>query len=259
VSRLEGRWLIQIDELPVFILNLLNQDAPKDRGRVKEFLYWMRRLRQQHGGVRWMLAGSIGLDTVTARLNMADAINDLRIVKLGAFDVPTAHAFLEALAAAHDVQLGEAVRAHVVDRAGWPAPFYLQLIFHELRDVKGPVTVNDVDRVIEDLTGPQHRNYFDYWRQRLYEELGSADAEHACTLLHNCCRSAAGATRSSLSLALAHAIPDAAAREGKLRYLLDVFHNDGYLIEESARWRFLSPLLREYWLRRLAPPEGENA
>jgi hypothetical protein len=44
----------------------------------------------------------------------------------------------------------------------------------------------------------------------------------------------------------------------KVRYLLDVLENDGYLVEEGKRWRFRSPLLREYWLRRVAPPESAN-
>ncbi|MGH9893053.1 MAG: hypothetical protein ACREA0_13885 [bacterium] len=74
LSGLERRWLLQIDELPVFILKLLN-DGDAARERVREFLYWMRRLRLEFPAVRWMLAGSIGLDTVTARLNVADAIN----------------------------------------------------------------------------------------------------------------------------------------------------------------------------------------
>jgi hypothetical protein len=46
LSKLDGRWLIQIDELPVFVLKLLNQDQPAERALVREFLYWMRRLRQ---------------------------------------------------------------------------------------------------------------------------------------------------------------------------------------------------------------------
>ncbi|MGH8573015.1 MAG: hypothetical protein ACREX8_10645, partial [Gammaproteobacteria bacterium] len=44
LSGLEGHWLLQIDELPVFILRLLN-DGDAARERVREFLYWMRRLR----------------------------------------------------------------------------------------------------------------------------------------------------------------------------------------------------------------------
>jgi uncharacterized protein len=259
VSKLEGRWLIQIDELPVFILKLLGQGEAGDRARVREFLYWMRRIRLQHADIRWMLAGSIGLDTVTARLNIADAINDLRIVNLGAFDTTTANALLQALCAAYKVQAGEAVRAHIVRRTGWPTPYYLQLIFKELRDVKGEVNEQHVDGAIDELLGHHNRTYFDYWRQRLYDELGRTDAEHAMTLLHVCCRSHEGASRSALNLALAAAIPDAAARGDRLRYLLDVFQSDGYLIEIESRWRFLSPLLREYWRRRLAPPEDTNA
>jgi hypothetical protein len=61
-----------------------------------------------------------------------------------------------------------------------------------------------------------------------------------------------------LSLVLAGSIPDPTAREDKLRYLLDVLQNDGYLVDVDSRWRFLSPLLREYWLRRLAPQEDRN-
>jgi hypothetical protein len=263
VSKLDGRWLIQVDELPVFVLKMLGKGGEAERARVREFLYWMRRIRQQHSGVRWILAGSIGLDTVTARLNMADAINDLRIEKLGAFDAVTADGMLRSLAAAYQVQLEEEVRGYIVSRAGWPAPYYLQLVFHELRELSGAVTEANVDAAIEYLLGPQHKNYFDYWRQRLYEELGTLDAELALGLLNHCCRTPEGVKRSSLSLVLAGPIAEPLKREEKLRYLMDIFENDGYLAQVDGRWCFRSPLLREFWLRRVAPPlempEGPNA
>ena len=151
------------------------------------------------------------------------------------------------------------MRNYIVDRAGWPAPYYLQLLFHELRDIKGEVSEAHVDNAVEELLGPHHSTYFDYWRQRLYEELGRADADYAVNLLHKLCRVPEGAIRSTLSLALASAIPDSAVREDKLRYLLNVLQGDGYLVETNNRLCFLFPLLREYWLRRLAPPENTNA
>jgi hypothetical protein len=258
LCKLEGRWLIQIDELPVFVLKLLNHNEPVARERVREFLYWLRRLRLEFGDVRWFLAGSIGLDTVTTRLNMADSINDLQIETLGAFDVPTAHALLAALAAEYQIDLSDAVCEHVVAKVGWPVPYYLQLVFHELRGIERPITPADVDSAIENLLGPQHRNYFDYWRQRLFEELGRPDAEYAICLLNSACRPPDGAPRSILSQALASAIAEPGLREEKLRYLLDVLQNDGYLIEENRHWSFRSPLLREFWLRRVAP-DGEHA
>jgi uncharacterized protein len=255
LSRLEGRWLVQVDELPVFLLKLL---APDDsRSRVREFLYWLRRVRQQFSGIRWFLAGSIGLDTVAARLNMADAINDLRIVTLGAFEAETADALLARLADAYGVELSQDVRQHIVTSAGWPAPYYLQLIFHGIRR-KRAATVADVDAAIDNLLGPQHRNYFDYWRQRLFEELGTPDAQYAIRLLNAACRMPAGVSRTVLSHTLAESLADPRAREEKLRYVLDVLRNDGYLVQAKNRWSFQFPLLREYWLRRVAPLENSH-
>lgn len=141
---------------------------------------------------------------------------------------------------------------------GWPAPYYLQLVFHELRSVTGAISQADVDRAIEDLLGPQHRNYFDYWRQRLFEELGLLDAGYAIAVLNAACHAPDGVPRPILSQVLAPAIGEPGMREEKLRYLLDVLQNDGYLVEENRRWSFRSPLLREYWLRRVAP-DGEHA
>ena len=132
---LEHPILIQVDELPVFALKLLNRSAPdSNQERIREFLYWLRRLRLQYSSVRWILAGSIGLDTVASRLNIADAINDLRIETLGAFDLSTSHAFLASLAQAYQLELSEAVRSHMIAKVGWPIPYYLQLIFSKLRE-----------------------------------------------------------------------------------------------------------------------------
>src|SRR5258706_8791166 len=102
--------LIQVDELPVFALKLLNRTDDTDQSRIREFLYWLRRLRLQYPKIRWMLAGSIGVDTVASRLNIADSINDLRIETLGAFDNPPAHALLQRLAGAYGIELDLPVR-----------------------------------------------------------------------------------------------------------------------------------------------------
>jgi hypothetical protein len=256
LSKLEDRWLIQIDELPVFVLKLLNHGATPQRERVREFLYWLRRLRLQYTSVRWMLAGSIGLDTVTTRLNIADSINDLRIVTLGAFDSDAADAMLQVLATTHRLPLSGEVRSYIIAKAGWPAPYYLQLIFHQLRDSNHPLTTADVDKAIEDLLRPSHKNYFDYWRQRLTEELGQPDAGYAITVLNAACQDSAGVSRDLLSQRLAASIQDAGDRDEKLRYILDILQNDGYLVEAQERWHFQFPLLREYWRRRVAPPSG---
>ena len=87
----------------------------------------------------------------------------------------------------------------------------------------------------------------------------AADAGHAQELLTAAARDPQGATLSTFSQVLANFVPDERNRQDRLRYLLDVLANDGYLVEQERRYLFRFPLLREYWLRRVAPPPAEEA
>lgn len=88
----EKRIIICVDELPIFIVALLNEENGEEK--TKNFLNWFRSIRQDyHHKIKWILAGSIGLDTITARHNMGDTINDLASFPLGEFDSPTSSSF----------------------------------------------------------------------------------------------------------------------------------------------------------------------
>jgi len=255
LTELDGNWLICVDEVPVFLIKLLKQDDGHER--VRGFLYWLRNLRQEHHrNIRWILAGSIGLDTVAARLGLGDTINDLAVTPLGAFDPPTASLFLENLAMSYDIVLEEETRRYIIDQLGWPVPYYIQVVFSKLLDIKGENEISDnalVDRVFAELLSPAHKGYFDYWRQRLAEELGAPDAGLAVNLLNHACRDAKGVRREILKQALGEQINEPDAREEKLRYLLDILENDGYLVILDDRYRFRLELLRRYWEKRVAP------
>lgn len=255
IGDLAGRWLITVDEVPVFLLHLMQQDD--GLARVRGFLYWLRNLRQDHHAtVRWIVAGSIGLDTVAARHGLGDTVNDLIPMPLGAFESDTADAFLQALADSYQLDMSAEIRRHLIQQLGWPVPYYLQILFGELYDrVQDGATLDTAlaDRVFDDLLDPTHKGYFDYWRQRLTEELGRPDDGHAVHLLNHCARDPNGASRSVLTQALGERIAEPEAREDRLRYLLDILESDGYLVQVDGRWRFRLELLRRYWLKRVAP------
>ena len=84
--------------------------------------------------------------------------------------------------------------------------------------------------------------------------LGQPDAGFAETILNACCRAPEGASRSVLESCLAASLADPQAREEKLKAILDILERDGCLIEQRPRYLFRFPLLREYWVRRVAPP-----
>ncbi len=252
----DSQRLMLVDEVPIFVLNLVREDPSGNRAR--QFLSWFRELRQnpdRQGGLHWLLAGSIGLDTVAARLRFGDTINDLYLVRLGPFERDTARLFLSRLSAAYAFPIPGAALEHILDRVGWLIPYYLQLVFRELRAScgDGAPDVAAVDRVFEDVLSASKKGYFDYWRQRLKEELGRAEAGHALLLLNAAAADPDGVSRSTLGQVLAQRIQERDARDDRLRYLLDVLENDGYLVEHEKRYRFRSPLLREFWLRRVVP------
>ena len=252
LQKLDGRWLIQIDELPVFVLKLLGKDKQGETNRVAQFLYWLRRLRLQFPNLRWMLAGSIGLDTVAARIDVSDTINDLAIEKLGPFEKHSADLFLQELASSYDMNLSGAVRSRILKRVGWLAPYFLQLVFHQLKEIGKKPNNKDVDESINRLLQPDYKTHFDHWRQRLKKELGSPESGFAIDLLTAAAADPQGATHATLAQVLTRSIPEANARQEMLRYLLDVLSSDGYLVQHKHNYLFRIPLLREYWTRRFA-------
>jgi len=250
----DGRWLLQIDELPVFLLALLKPEGEEARRRAREFLYWLRRQRLSHVSIQWIAAGSIGLDAVAERHRLSDAVNDLSIFRLEAYDNSTADQLLETLARNYPLALPPEVRAYLIECVGWPIPYHLQLAYSALRDHcddRPEATRADVDAALEQLL--RQSSYFDTWRQRLQDELGRPDSDHAIGLLNAACQTPEGASRESLSLWLSTKIHDPDEKDGKLRYLLKVLAGDGYWVEAEGRHRFRSFLLREYWRRHIAP------
>lgn len=251
-----GHWLVQVDELPVFLLKLLQTEDETARQRARDFLYWLRRLCNDYPSVQWIFAGSIGLDAVAERHRLTDAVNHLTIFRLEAYDAAVADRFLQALAESYHLILPPDVRAHLIATVGWPIPYHLQLLFSGLRDQcdgnNTSCTTADVDAVFEQLLQPVHSSYFDTWRQRLQDELGRVDSDYALRLLNAVCNDPQGVSRDVLGQLLAARISEPEAKDEKLRYLLKVLGNDGYLVEDQGGYRFRSFLLREYWRRQVA-------
>ncbi len=252
---LEEPWLLLVDEIPVFILTLLREDPTGERART--FLNWFRQLRQDHDNVSWLLAGSIGLDAVVARENMGDVINDLNLQRLGKFDSRTSHELLTVLAASYELTLSAPVKQHAIDRIHWTIPYFLQLVFAEILDLCDETETNKpspdmVDQAFENLLSPAKKGYFDYWRQRLHEELGSPEDAMCIAMLTACARDAGGVRLQVLEQLMNRFINDVEERKIQTRYLLDVLENDGYIVFEDSRYIFRSPLLREFWVRRVA-------
>lgn len=251
------RWIIAVDELPLFVMELLKIDSTGLRAR--NFLHWLRDLRQGplqvEDSLRWVLAGSIGLDTVTRRYRMGDAINDLHIMHIGPFSKENADRFLQELSASAGLQVAPDSRRRLSELAGWRIPYHLQLLFSMFHDLcRERRTTNGSPELAEEafelLLEPSRRAYFDYWTQRLVDELGAPHEARALLLLKACAAQPTGASRESLRSLLGMQMSDVRERDDELSWLLDVLQADGYLVEADGRFGFRAELLRRFFLRR---------
>lgn len=227
--------VVMLDELPIFVLNLLQAYG---RERVRLFLNWFRHVRldrQARLAVRWLICGSIGLDTVTQRERLGDTINDLAIARLDAFSRPHARALLVGLAHNYEIELRPEIHEYMLDKVGWLIPYHLQLLFSAVRDLGDPTpNIDTVDRAYVRLLAPHQKGYFDPWYQRLRDELGAIDEGHALALLEV----VASETNGAPTALLHEVLHNRSASHDLARYILGVLVNDGYLCTPTSAGTF---------------------
>lgn len=246
-------WLILVDELPTMVLVLARQDPTG--ARLRAFLLWFRNLRQRVAAtskLRFVLAGSIGLDNVARRHELTDTINDLRDWRLGPYDEPTAERFLTRLATNYQIELGEDLRRRMCEHAEWLIPYHLQVIFSAFRErhrAGARLSLATLEAAVAGLL--KRKLYFSHWDERLKGALGAPEDEFARRMLAICARDRTGATAMVLTQCLVKHVADATKRSRTVKWILDVLANDGYLVEHLGRWRFRSGLLRRYWLENV--------
>jgi AAA+ ATPase superfamily predicted ATPase len=253
--------LIAVDELPVFLTEL--ERAEQADGRLRHFLNWFRALRMRYGrSVRWLLLGSVGLDSFVEARRLTPAINDLEAASLGAYSEDTAVRFLKELGAAKNVVLSDAVCQAVLQEIGWPLPFFLQLVFQRLcatlgRPPKAPLPA-DVQTACRQLLSSDFYKHFEPWRGRLAEGLEPDAYRAAMAVLNTLCARAEGLPRPALQVAVTEKFPARGAEEINrlLAAVLAQLERDGYILRDEAKgapaatYSFRSFLLRRYWLAR---------
>ena len=255
------RVLITLDELPIFLNKILHADGGLDG--VRQVLDWLRSVRQACGTrLPWILCGSIGLDSFVERHQLFGCINELLPQPLGAFDDDTAARLLKHLAktGGYGFEIGDEVARAMVDRVGWPIPYYLQLLFHALSDLPaarrtaGYPSLDDVDAACQTLLDPQHRGHFGHWDARLGDLLDADGQRNARSLLGRLCGEPRGCSRTALLNLLAGEHPHADPRQldRQLCDLLELLERDGYLARQGDTYAFRSFLLRDFWRKRFA-------
>jgi len=243
----DSRTLLLIDELPLLIGSIVKQDLGGTRA--ERFLLWLKRLREQYAP-RWFFAGSIGLDSVARKLKLSGTIHDLQPIELGAFAIETARCYLMARGQSCKWALTAGTVDAILTAVEWPIPFYLNLVFEQMRAVvaerQSPPAPELVEIALQRLM-QQGRTHFDHWDERLSKMFDDRMVHYCEMLLSMACHGPAGVAISTVDLRLRQEVTDSRQREELLAQLLDLLTSDGYLVRNEGIIRFRSALLRRYW------------
>lgn len=263
IGQTEQHWLIYVDELPIMLFNIIRNDPASGVQRVRRFLDWFRNdVRAQPGTqmVRWLISGSVGLDTLVQQHGMSDTINSLNHQSLAAFKDEVAIDLLRQLAASYQIALTPADMRTMIDAIQWPQPYYVQKAFSHLRTLlvatpeASPSTL--VTAAIDCMLEPGSDNDFHHWETRLEQQLSRSAAAHALALLRLAAKNPQGEQPEVLVNALALRMPNAETEEVErvFKDLRDILQRDAYWwADESSgvkRYRFRLEPLRRWWVRR---------
>jgi len=263
ISKAEQRWLIYIDELPIFLFNIIRNDPQNGIQRVRRFLDWFRndvRAMPEARTVRWLVSGSVGLDTLVQQHGMADTINSMKHEGLEAFSEDVAIRMLGKLATRYNIAFSDADAGKLIAAVQWPQPYYLQFAFNHLRSLMAmdpTAKVADlIEQAIDKLVQPGGDNDFHHWEERLFIQLSGADAGHSLALLHLAAQDPTGARAENLLDKLQERMPNATPDEARRAFVIlrDVLQRDAYWWPDETlghkRYRFRLEPLRRWWLRR---------
>lgn len=263
IAQVEQRWLIYIDELPIMLFNIMRSDPVTGVQRVRRFLDWFRNdVRGLPGAqsVRWLVSGSIGLDTLVQQHGMADTINSLSHQGLPAFKDEVAVGMLMALAGRYQMAFHEDDARSMVDAIKWSQPYYLQTAFHHLRSLMvanpgiGAGTL--IDAAIETMVQPGSDNDFHHWITRLEQQLDRASAGHAIALLNFAANDPLGVRPEALLNIIEERLPSVLPEDARRIFinLRDILERDAYWWPDeksgNKRYRFRLEPLRRWWMRR---------
>jgi len=247
-------WVVLLDEIPIFALALLEAHGAE---RIHDFLYTIRQFRHAYPRVLWLFTGSIGMDTITRRHSIEGALNDLEAYTLKPFDEPTATAFLLKVSGDAGLKMSQEAARQILRRLGWLSPYYLEKIAEDagaLVPASGVIEIDHANRALEAMLGLDKRTYWSSWREHLQRNFPDPERTHLFTILATIARSHDGtASRDTLLGTLSGGEP---MGENLLSAYLDTLEADGYLAaceDDSRRYHFRMGMLREWWLRYVAP------
>lgn len=242
-----AKLIIMVDEFAQAIENMIKKNKEDE---AETLLQNMRALRQDHkisGKVKFIYAGSIGLESVVKKIDSIKHINDLNSITIDTLDAQQAKEFATTLAQNNGIDISDGKIDYVLEKIEWLIPFHIQLIMQELKFLQKMALMDeDIEKAFSNAL--KQRNHFEHWEARLktFKDNEYKFAKEILNLISKC-----GTLKSAeiYNIADKHKLGEDIAKA--------VIHSliyDGYINNNSDAkiYRFNSAILKMWWFNNVA-------
>lgn len=250
--------VIMIDEFSVFVSSLSKHSPDEAEKLLRWFREWRQRLVDTN--VRFLLTGSIGIDSVLRRLNLGDTVNDCRSIEMTPPTREAAREFVRVRATENAIPVTEETVAEILTLIDPHWYYPIQIFLVEIQDWARkngrPPQIPDLHAIYTDeLVRKGNENLKHMW-DKLAKIFDPVDGRFAQALLKDLCKLPAGLTREQMEQIHLREFPtEDPDKRADFSFVLNVLRHDGYLIQDTQgeqKTRFASNLLRDYWSRQNA-------
>jgi len=248
----EVKLIIMIDEFAQTVENIIKYGDEKS---AESFLRTHRALRQNttlSKQVTFMYAGSIGLESVVAKMGATKLINDLNSIKVKPLSSADAMKFTKRLAKSVSIDISGEVIKELLEEIEWFIPFYIQLLIQELKTLsreQGTQTIES--EMIEEAMemAISHQNLFANWRSKLKDGFKKKGYLYAKEILNKISEEDIFSSLQMQNIASKHELDEDYAKE-----IIHSLEYDGYInnSDDAKVYRFNSPLLKRWWYKNVA-------
>jgi len=248
----DKKLIIMIDEFAQTIENIIKYEDDGIKSATS-LLKAHRELRQDikfSQKVTFIYAGSIGLESVVAKMDAIKHINDLNSIKISPLSRLEAQEFAKQLFANNKINIAHDEIVYLLDKIEWLIPFYIQLLAQEIRKLhrKSPnVTPKMIDQAIDNSL--QHRQHFETWFSKIKVAFKNDDYLFAKEILNTISDHRSMESLSIANIAAKHSLTDDDAKEIIHSLIYDGYINNN---DNPREYRFNSPILRLWWNKNVA-------
>lgn len=255
------RWVLLIDELPIF-LKALHDQGTAGVDTARQFMNLLIRLQQACPKVRWLITGSIGIEPLARVGQYLGTLAKFRPFTLDPLAEDAAKDLVQDLAREGKLMGRRTITDDEADclvaAVGWRSAFYLEALAQKLRGA--PSTDRDgahkaVNEAVSRLLEPAEAATFGPWEEHLRKHYRDQDCTVAFAVLNALAARPHGMDLNGLLAQVGRAdlTPDV------LLAVLQRLHNEGFV--EVNNWdadrpvsAFRNPLLKRWWQRYRPQP-----